>query len=146
MSRILDGRYYRKIIDSLESQDMVCSLLADTVQRCIDIIDYKMPSEWDKMDYGRQVAEGAVRDFRNNTGHVPSSTAHWYGYKGPNLFCITFGGLILQFSTSWTYDFPKAKLWLGEALAVEASAYDADYQEAIITDQLDWLQKKIGEA
>jgi hypothetical protein len=146
MSRILDVRPYKDLIDGLDNKQIICNLLADTVQRCIEIIDHKMPGEWQEIDYGRQVAEGAVIAFRKMQG-PPSSTAHWWGYKGPNLFCITFGGLLYDFSKSWLneLELDKAKRWLCEALAVEKTAYDEDYMDAVIKDQLDWLKKTVEE-
>jgi hypothetical protein len=152
MSRILDGRPYKETLDLLTDMRIVRLLLAETMERCIEIIDYKMPElwpkpTWEKPNYGREVAESAIATFKENKPGIPWSTAHWWGYRGPNLFFITFGELIYELKDyyNWDYDLSKAKEWLGMSLAIELAGYDIDYQTAVIADQLNWLHKRIGE-
>jgi hypothetical protein len=137
---------WKEVIEPIRDEALIRELLGCTVERCLEIIDLKDPKMLS--DYTREEIHQQLKLIR------AGETLNWkireyfcFSEKLGNFFTNAFTTLIRDFEHLWNSvpDPTQYKLWLYRALSAERWAYDPDYDDALIADQINWIKKKVRE-
>jgi hypothetical protein len=139
-----------RLVKSIEDEKVIRELEAKCIERCVEIIDCKMPDYL--TDHNRETIGEICRCIRSGN-MMPWSTAHshfWFGsstWVSPlytNIFIKGFCEFVMDCRQTWNArpDTEQHVKWLLQLLNLERWAYDPGYDIELLQEQYNWLRKE----